>query len=88
MTFVSVKDLNALRKILSAVLYIEIKGDKAIDTRENEYYKSLYNIEYFDGVLTLSIGNPDFPEWLLGELYINGTRRYFEIYEGKIKLVV
>ena len=87
-SFVSVADLNALRKILSAVLYIEIKDGVAKDVRENEFYKSLYDIEYFDGVLTLSIGNTDFPEWLLCELYINGEARYFEIYNGKIKLVV
>ena len=48
----------------------------------------LKKVEYFDGVLTLSIGNTDFPEWLLCELYINGEARYFEIYNGKIKLVV
>jgi hypothetical protein len=42
----------------------------------------------FDGVLTLSLDNDNFPEWLLTELYINGEARYFEIHDGKVRLVV
>ena len=69
-------------------MYLEIKDGAVVDIRENEYYKSLYNISYFDGVLTLSLDNGNFPEWLLTELYINGEARYFEIHGGKVKLVV
>lgn len=87
-SFSPVPDLNALRKILSSVLYLEIKDGTVRDIKENEYYKSLYNISYFDGVLTLSLENDKFPEWLLSELYINGEERYFEIHGGKVRLVV
>ena len=87
-TFSPVPDLNALRKILSSVLYLEIKDGTVKDLKENEYYKSLYTVSYFDGVLTLSVENDNFPEWLLTALYINGEARYFEIHGGKIKLVV
>ena len=87
-TFSPVPDLNALRKILSSVLYLEIKDGKVTDTRENEYYTSLYGMSYFDGVLTLSLESGSFPEWLLTELYINGEARYFEIHNGRVRLVV
>lgn len=90
-TFTPVKDLNALRKILSSTLRLEIKNGKARDLKENKYYKSLYDIEYrdYDGILILSLeGGEDIPKWLLTELYINGEARYFEIHNGKIKLVV
>ena len=87
-SFSPVPDLNALRKILSSVLYLEIKDGKVTDIRENEYYTSLYNMSYFDGVLTLSLDSASFPEWLLTELYINGEARYFEIHNGRVRLVV
>lgn len=87
-SFSRASDLNALRKILSSVLYLEIKDGAVRDLKENDYYKSLYTVSYFDGVLTLSLDNDKFPEWLLTELYINGEARYFEIHGGKVRLVV
>ena len=86
--FSPVPDLYALRKILSSVLYLEIKDGTVRDLKENEYYKSLYNMSCFDGVLPLSLANDNFPDWLLTELYINGEARYFEIHGGKVRLVV
>lgn len=86
--FSPVPDLYALKKILSSVLHLEIKDGTVRDLKENEYYKSLYNMSCFDGVLTLSLDNDNFPEWLLTELYINGEERYFEIHDGKVRLVV
>jgi hypothetical protein len=59
-----------------------------IDANYGKYYDSLYDISYFDGVLTISMENSSIPEWVLYKLVINGEERYFEIYNGKIKLVV
>ena len=90
-SFSPVEDLNALRKILASTLYLQIKNGEVRDIKENECYKSLYDIEYqdYDGILILSLeGGEDIPEWLLSKLYINGEERYFEIHNGKIKLVV
>lgn len=90
-TFSPIEDLYSVRKLLSSTLDLEIKDGKCRDLKENNYYKSLYVIEYIDyeGILILSLeGGEDIPEWLLEELYINGEKRYFEIHDGKIKLVV
>ncbi|MBQ3015161.1 MAG: hypothetical protein IJD79_00115 [Clostridia bacterium] len=90
-TFSPIEDLYSLRKLLSSTLDLEIKDGKCRDKKENNYYKSLFGIDYIDyeGILILSLeGGEDIPEWLLEELYINGEKRYFEIHGGKIKLVV
>ena len=81
-------DLNALRVFLASNLSVKIKNGVAYDELTSEKYESLYELEYFDGVLTVSLKGGDIPEWLISKLSINGNDRYFEIYNGKIKLVV
>lgn len=81
-------DVNSLRVFLASNLGIKIKNGVAYDELESDKYESLYDIEYFDGVLTVSLKNGDIPAWLISRLSINGNDRYFEIYNGKIKLVV
>ena len=87
-SFSKIKDLDPLRKILASYLTIDIKSGRVIDANYGKYYDSLYDISYFDGVLTISMENSSIPEWVLYKLVINGEERYFEIYNGKIKLVV
>ena len=87
-SYSKVKDLYTMTKILTAYTYINIEEGKAINVKENEYYKSAISADYFDGVLTLYINGSDIPEWMIEKLYVDGEQRYFEIYEGKIKLVV
>ena len=81
-------DTNSLRIFLASNLSVKIKDGKAYDELESDKYESVYNIEYFDGVLTISLRGGDIPDWLISCLKINGNERYFEIYEGKIRLVV
>ena len=87
-SFSKIKDLDPLRKILASYLTIDIKNGRVIDANYGKYYDSLYDITYFDGVLTISMENSSIPQWVLYKLVINGEERYFEIYNGKIKLVV
>lgn len=87
-SFSKIKDLDPLRKILASYLTIDIKSGRVIDANYGKYYDSLYDISYFDGVLTISMKNSSIPDWVLHKLIINGEERYFEIYNGKIKLVV
>jgi hypothetical protein len=87
-TYTRVKDIYTATKILTSYTYIEINEGKAVNIKENGIYTSPINQEYFDGVLTLYINGSDIPDWMIEKLYVNGEERYFEIYEGKIKLVV
>jgi hypothetical protein len=41
-----------------------------------------------EDAIVISLKGGDIPEWLISKLSINGNDRYFEIYNGKIKLVV
>lgn len=81
-------DTNELRTFIASHLDVVIENGVARDVLENDKYDSLYNIEYFDGVLTVSLDGGDIPDWLISTLTVNGEERYFEIYEGKIRLVV
>lgn len=81
-------DTNELRTFIASYLDVVIENGVARDVLESEKYESLYNIEYFDGVLTVSLEGGDIPDWLISTLTVNGEERYFEIYEGKIRLVV
>ena len=81
-------DVNSLRVFLASNLSVKIKNGVAYDELTSEKYESLYEFEYFDGVLTVSLKGGDIPAWLISKLSINGNDRYFEIYNGKIKLVV
>lgn len=83
-----VRNLYTMTKILTAYVYIDIENGKAVNVKENECYKSVISADYFDGVLTLYIDGSDIPEWMIEKLYVNGEERYFEIYEGRIRLVV
>ena len=88
-SYSKVKDLDPLRKILASYLFIEIKNGNARDKNAGKYYDSLYNISYFDGVLTIELDSSSaIPEWMLYKLVVDDVERYFEIYNGKIKLVV
>ena len=87
-SYAKVKDLYTMTKILTAYTYVNIEEGKAVNVKENEYYKSAISADYFDGVLTLYINGSDIPEWMIEKLYVNGEERYFEIYEGRIRLVV
>ena len=87
-TYTAMKDIYTATKILTSYTYIEITDGKAVNIKENGIYKSPIDQEYFDGVLTLYINGSDIPDWMIEKLYVNGEQRYFEIYEGKIKLVV
>lgn len=88
-TYAKDTDAEALKRLLSSKLIVRISNGKALDMLENKNYKSLYTVEYFDGVLTVSMdGADDIPESLLRSIYINEEKRYFEIHGGKVKLVV
>ena len=87
-SFTSVENLDPLRKILASYLIVDIKSGRVIDKNYGKYYDSLYEITYFDGVLTISMENSAIPDWMLHKLIVNGVERYYEIHNGKIKLVV
>ncbi len=87
-TYSPTNKLYAMEKILASRLSFEINDGKAVNLMENAYYKCIVHHEYFDGVLTLYLTSADIPEWFIHKLVINGEERYFEIYDGKIKLVV
>ena len=87
-TYSKLQNIYTMTKILAAYTEIEIRDGKAVNVKENEYYKSAIRADYFDGVLTLAIPGSDIPEWMIHKLYVNGEERYFEIFEGRIRLVV
>ena len=63
-SFSKIKDLDPLRKILASHLTIDIKNGRVIVANYGKYYDSLYDISYFDGVLTISMENSSIPECL------------------------
>ena len=78
-SYSKVKDLDPLRKILASYLFIEIKNGNARDKNAGKYYDSLYNISYFDGVLTIELDSSSaIPEWMLYKLVVDDVERYFE----------
>ena len=81
-------DVNVLRNLLASHLSVKIENGVAVDELSGEGYESVYQLEYFDGVLTVSLSGGAIPEWLISTLTVNGTERYFEIYEGRIRIVV
>jgi hypothetical protein len=87
-TYTEDSDENVMKRFLSSKLNLRISSGKVSDVLENKNYKSLYKVEYFDGVLTVYMDGADIPTWMLRSLYINGEQRYFEIHGGKVKLVV
>ncbi|MBR2650618.1 MAG: hypothetical protein IKD45_03075 [Clostridia bacterium] len=87
-TYSKSNKLYTMTKILSAYMYFDYDGSTVTNKLENAYYKPSVKHEYFDGVLTLSLPGTDIPEWFIEEIVINGTPTYFEIYEGKIRIVI
>ena len=80
-------DPASLNRLLSSKLVLRIANGKVTDLLKSQNYQSPYAVEYFDGVLTVSM-NGAVPEWLLRSIYVNGEKRYFEIHGGKVQLVV
>ncbi len=87
-SYSSIEDLTAFKRIIASTLYVKIENDRAVDAMENDVYTSIYDIDYFDGVLTVSVEGGDVTDWLTAKLVVNGEERYFEIYEGRIRLII
>jgi len=83
-----IADLTALKRIIASTLYLKVDNGKAKDVMDNGIYTSIYDIDYFDGVLTVSVEGGDVTDWLTSKLVVNGEERYFEIYEGRIRLIL
>ena len=87
-SYTYVEDLTSLKRIIASSLNVKIENDMAVDMMENEVYTSIYELDYFDGVLTVSLPGGDVTDWLTSKLTVNGEERYFEIYDGRIRLIV
>lgn len=81
-------DVARRADVISSYLFVEIDSGVARDEDEGEYYSSPYTIEYLDSVLTLSLPYSKIEEDTFFGLFINGEAVYYEIYKGRISLVV
>lgn len=79
--------LEALDACLASRVSVLITENGVVDVylREKGYH-SIYSFHYFDGVLTIFLPNADIPEGVLRHVTVNGVERYFEIYDGKVRL--
>ena len=83
------EDLSQRYAVLASAIYVRVVSADAVITHENEYYSSPYTVEYFDGMLTVSMrnGNALNPS-LLNKLFVNGKEIYYEIHDGIIRVVI
>ena len=81
-------DLEGRAEVISSYLFVSIEDGRAYDAHEGEYYRSPYDIDYLDSVITVSMPYAQIRDEILLGLYINGEAVYYEIYKGRISLVV
>ena len=82
-------DLSAHYAVLCSVINIEIELGTPRDLYENEYYSSLYSLDYFDGLLTVSMKNGGMiNEGLLRRITLDGEEIYYEVHDGIIRIVL
>ncbi len=87
-TVASDADAQLIKTFLASRLSVSITDGEAKCELDCDGYKTPYSMEYFDGVLRVYLEGGKISEWMLTELLINGEARYFEIYDGEIRLVV
>ena len=81
-------DLGGHYSILSSALVLTRSGDRLLDRYEGGAYTSLYSVEYFDGLITISMKNgSEINPGLLKNITLDGESVYFEIHEGIIRIV-
>ena len=81
-------DAGKRADVLSSYLFLTLEGGEARDSHSGEYYVTPYSIEYLDRVLTISLPYSEIREEMFYGLFVNGEAVYYEIYKGKISLVV
>lgn len=87
-TFSPYEDLTPYYSVLASCLYLDIEGNNVTDVANTDYYESPYQVEYFDGVLEISMKNGSaVNKNILRSIVVNGEKLYFEIVDGIIRLV-
>ncbi len=80
------RDLTALEPCLASRVLLEVKDGEVVDLYERQGLYPIYTYHYFDGVLTISLDGADLPEGVLRHVVVNGTDRWFEVSDGKVRL--